>query len=147
VIEALFELLFELLGDVILQLVFELVFEFGITSVRHATTASRASSGHTPGVASESTHPLLAAVGCLLLGALSGLVSVLVVPHRILPPPRIPGLSVFLSPLGSGLVMHTYGRWRVARDKSHSRLATFAGGALFAFTIAVTRYLLLRAGG
>ena len=146
-IEVLFELLFELLSDVILQLVFEMVFELGITSVKRATKASRASRSLAHVAASESTHPALAALGCVLLGALAGWVSVLVVPHRLLPPPKIPGLSMLLSPLFSGLAMHSYGRWRFARAKSHSRLATFAGGALFAFAIAVTRYLLLRAGG
>ena len=49
--------------------------------------------------------------------------------------------------LQSGLVMQRYGQWREARDGSQSFIATFWGGALFAFGMALVRFLWVNRGG
>lgn len=145
-IEGLIELFVETIGEAVIQLLFEMIAELGITSIKHASKTSLSTSGPLTITESEPTNSILAAIGSIMLGALFGGISVVVLPHRILSPPKIHGLSMLLSPLLSGLVMHGYGRWRDSQNRGHSRLATFAGGALFAFALAATRYLLLRAG-
>ena len=39
--------------------------------------------------------------------------------------------------------MDRYGRWRESRDAEPSYTATFLGGALFAFGMALARFLLI----
>ncbi|MES2521380.1 MAG: hypothetical protein V4617_01690 [Gemmatimonadota bacterium] len=91
-------------------------------------------------------HWVLAAIGILALGAALGAVATLIVPVRIMPRPVVPGLSLVLGPVLAGGCMHAYGRWRKSRGKTASRLATFPGGALFAFGFALARFLLLTTG-
>jgi hypothetical protein len=81
----------------------------------------------------------VAGVGYVILGAAAGLLTLVVLPERILPPPRMPGLSLILAPVATGAVMHAYGRWRRARGSDPTHLATFWGGALFAFAMACPR--------
>jgi hypothetical protein len=51
-------------------------------------------------------------------------------------------LSLVLAPLATGLVMHLYGRWRRGRGHDTTYLATFWGGSLLAFAMALTRFLM-----
>jgi hypothetical protein len=143
-IAALFEILFEIAGDVLLQFLFGMLFDVGFMGVEHATRKRKERGIGT--AAGDQTSLLLALVGFVVLGALCGWVSVLAVPHRVLPPPRMPGLSMLLSPLGTGAAMHLYGRWRRRQGRDQSRLTTFVGGAVFALAFAATRYILLRQG-
>jgi len=57
--------------------------------------------------------------------------------------PHLAGVSLILAPLGTGAAMHAFGVWRRRRGAPASRLATFWGGALFAFAMAFTRWLFL----
>jgi hypothetical protein len=50
-------------------------------------------------------------------------------------------MSLVLSPIVTGLLMEAYGRWRTSRGGYPSFVATFWGGALFAFVMALVRYL------
>jgi hypothetical protein len=56
----------------------------------------------------------------------------------------VPGASLALSPLMTGVVMAFYGRWRSRRGHAISSASTFWGGALFAFGMALVRFLLVR---
>ena len=82
-------------------------------------------------------------LGVLLLGAGLGALFTLVVPARILPVSAVPGLSLVLSPLACGALMHFYGRWRRARGGDTTIVATFLGGAAFAFGMALVRWLMV----
>jgi hypothetical protein len=86
-------------------------------------------------------HPALAAVGIVLLGAVAGVLTSLMWPARIFQAGPVPGASLVLSPLITGTVMHRYGEWREDRDRMRSSVATFWGGALFAFSMALVRFL------
>jgi hypothetical protein len=55
----------------------------------------------------------------------------------------VPGVSLVLSPLSAGLVMKAFGDWRRRRGGDPSFLATFWGGALFAFSFALVRWLMV----
>jgi hypothetical protein len=129
--EVLLDLVFEIIGEVLMQILFEGVVE---ASTKAAGPAART-------MARE--HPVVAAIGLLCLGAVCGVLSIWFVPERMLPAPRLPGLSMLLSPLCTGFLMQRYGRWQVKRGKAASSLATFWGGALFAFALAATRYAMI----
>jgi hypothetical protein len=88
-------------------------------------------------------HPLLAAIALVLIGGVMGLILWLAYPARLFTSGRIPGASLVLSPMLAGLVMHYYGRWRESRGSEPSYTATFLGGALFAFGMALVRFLLI----
>ncbi|HET9495751.1 MAG TPA: hypothetical protein VFR15_16115 [Chloroflexia bacterium] len=124
-------MLVELLIQVAVQIVLELLAELGFTSVREAVGRNRRE------------HPTWAALGIALVGGAAGALTVWVIPHRVLPRPPVPGLSLILGPVAAGGMMHLLGRVQAANGRSGSRLATFWGGALFAFSFSVARLLLL----
>jgi hypothetical protein len=126
------EILFELLFELVVQVVGELLLTLGWESVGHAFRGSR------------TANPILAAVGWAMIGALCGAVSVLAAPHRLLPASRVSGVSMLLSPPISGVLMKAIGDQRRAVGKDTTLLATFWGGAMFAFAVATTRFLLMR---
>ena len=86
-------------------------------------------------------HPVVAGVGVILMGAVTGVITSLVWPTRILQPGPVRGLSLIVSPILNGIVMERYGQWREDRGGSRSYIATFWGGALFAFSMALVRFL------
>jgi len=112
--------------EILLQIVVEVLFELGFESIRESMRRRRRA------------HPVLALVGAALLGGVAGFVTSLLWPTRIIQTAPVPGVSLLLSPLLTGLVMDQYGRWR---ERHGSYLATFWGGALFAFGMALVRFL------
>ncbi len=110
------------------ELFVELLVELGLSSVKEATGR-------------ENRDPVLATLGYLLLGALLGGATLLVAPDRLLPVVARPGLSLFLAPLLAGVAMHFWGEFRRGRGHSPTNLATFWGGAAFAFAAALARFL------
>ena len=80
---------------------------------------------------------------CFAAGALVGLLSGVVLPERLLPAPRTPGLSLILGPILSGLAMYAWGSFRRERGRATTALATFEGGAAFAFGAALGRFVLV----
>jgi hypothetical protein len=129
------EFIFELIGELVLELAFQLLVEFvllaGLTPIHHALTRRRRS------------NPVLAAIGLVMLGGLIGLFVAQLLPERLLPALPLPGTSLVLSPLCAGLVMKAFGDWRKRRGGDPSVLATFPGGALFAFSFALVRWLMV----
>jgi hypothetical protein len=121
----LLELLVEAGGEVLFQLVVEL----GLDSLAHSAWRRR------------DANPWLAALGYALLGALAGLLSLWIVPRRLLPASPARGVSLVVSPLVTGLLMRAYGEFRRSRDLPTTGLATFWGGATFAFFLALVRFV------
>lgn len=127
-----FEILFSALWEIVLQIVSELVLESGYYATKESfRRRTRA-------------HPGVAAIGVFLMGALGGLLSWLILPGRIVQRGPIPGLSLIVAPIVTGLVMDRWGEWRDSRGSERSFMATFSGGALFAFAMALVRFLLLK---
>jgi hypothetical protein len=81
------------------------------------------------------------APGLFLLGAVVGGLSLFLWPTAFWKPGPIPGLSLILGPLGTGATMHVWGKSRRAGGHVTTNLATFAGGAAFAFGSALVRLL------
>ena len=131
----LLEFLVALLCEAIVDILLLVLVEMGFESMRHAVRRRRAA------------NPLLAGLGLAVGGAVIGLVSVWLVPRRLVRPwPYLAGASLVLAPLGTGAVMHAFGAWRRRRGTEPSLLASFWGGALFAFAAALTRWLWLAGG-
>jgi hypothetical protein len=86
-------------------------------------------------------HPLLAGIGLLLFGAAAGALTRLIWPTPIFRAGPLRGASLLLSPLVTGALMHRYGEWVESRARSRSSIATFWGGALFAFGMALVRFV------
>ena len=86
---------------------------------------------------------VMEACAWFVAGAGLGLLSGIVLPHRLLPPPRTAGFSLLVSPLISGIAMHAWGAGRRGRGHAVSSLATFHGGAAFAMGAALGRFVLV----
>jgi hypothetical protein len=91
-------------------------------------------------------HPVLAGVGVVLLGGLAGVLTSWMWPARIFQPGPLRGASLLFSPLFTGAVMEYYGQWREDRGGLRSYVATFWGGALFAFSMALVRFVWVGGG-
>ena len=115
--------------EAFLPIASELLFEVGLESMGEALRRRR------------HVHPVVAGIGIALWGALAGAVLSLIWPARIFQPVLLRGASLVVSPLISGAVMHEYGQWRDRQREPRSHLATFWGGALFAFSVALVRFL------
>src|SRR5688500_13735012 len=87
------------------------------------------------------TSPVVAAIGHFLMGLIVGVVSIAVLPTRLIGRGGFRGISLFLSPLGTGLAMHALGDFWRERGSEPSALFTFRGGAAFAFGMALVRFV------
>lgn len=127
--EIIFEILFEVVFELILQVVGEVLFEVGLRSVseplRHRETRS----------------PILAFIGYAVAGAAVGGLSLLVFPQSLVPSVGFRGASLIASPLLAGAAMSGLGWLRRRQGKRLLRLDRFVYGAIFAFGMALVRFL------
>ena len=126
-------ILFELLFELVIQVLGEFIFTLAWESLAHALRGTR------------KANPLLAMLGWAIIGSICGVISAVIFPQRLLPPSRLPGLSLIVAPLISGALMKAVGDRRRETGKDTTILATFWGGTIFAFTVAAARFLLIRA--
>jgi hypothetical protein len=116
-----FEILFEMVGEVLLEI-------------------PRALFGSLDEAAGNA---LFDAFAWFVVGALLGLLSGVALPERLLPRPRMPGLSLIAGPLASGLAMREWGSFRRSQGHTTGSLATFRGGGAFALGAALGRFVLV----
>ena len=117
--------------DILLEFLLSGIFDVLLELVYQGFWASRDARGR--------AHPAFGGLGLIVLGGIAGGLTTLVLPTRILGAPALPGASLVISPLLNGGLMHFYGSWRVQQRLERSLLATFWGGALFAFGFALVR--------
>ena len=122
----------EILIEVFFQVAIEAVVAFVSRCLRNIFSESKVIS------------PVLAAVGYLLLGVIFGVVSVFAIPHPIIRPSKIHGISLIVSPVITGLIMSQAGVQLRRNGKKTVRIESFAYGFTFAFGIAIVRFLWLR---
>lgn len=88
--------------------------------------------------------PAVSAIGLAFVGAAAGLLSVWLVPHRlIVTRTSLPGVSLLLAPLVTGFAMGLLGKQLRRFGQHPSDIATFRGGVVFAFSMAVIRWWLV----
>jgi hypothetical protein len=117
--------------DIAGQIVFEIVSALGWESVKHEVRRER-----------EST-PVLAAMGHFLMGVAAGILSLLIVGWRLTSQSPLPGLSLVLSPVGTGLAMQWIGKFLHDHGMVRPSLFSFRAGAIFAFGMALVRFVYL----
>lgn len=127
--EFIFEILFEVVFEVVLQIVGEVLFELGLRSVSE------------PFVRREARNPILAFIGYAIAGAGVGGLSLLVFPQTLVRSVGFRGASLIASPLLAGAAMSGLGWLRRRQGKRLLRLDKFAYGAIFAFGMALVRFL------
>jgi hypothetical protein len=86
----------------------------------------------------EQPNPWFAAIGYTVYGAIIGGLSLLVVPHNLVPEAwRV--ANILLTPLAAGLAMMAMGRWRARRGDTRLRVDRFVYVYLFALAMALAR--------
>ncbi len=130
-IEILFELLLQLILDIVGQIIFEIAAGLGWESLKNAVRRERKS------------NPALAWIGHFLLGLIAGTLSLLIISERIFARPTFPGVSLLLSPLGTGVIMELIGDLWLKRGKDRPVLFSFGAGAIFALGMALVRFVYL----
>lgn len=129
--ELLFVLL-EIFGELLLEAAGEAIIAFGFEAVsapfKKAQGASRA----------------MSLTGIIVLASLSAGLFHFFLPFPLTKPSRFPGISLILSPALCGASLYLVGKWRALNDRPTTRMATFWGGALFAFVFSLVRFLALR---
>jgi len=79
-----------------------------------------------------------------LVGVASGFISATVFPQRIIVKhTAFPGISLLLAPLATGFAMHLIGKALRRAGRPATSLTTFAGGSVFAFSMALVRWWLI----
>jgi len=133
------ELLLGLLWALV-EFIVEAVFEFLVTALADMLLRALGE------VFAESRiqNPWLARLGYGLLGLLFGVISLGFFPGRLLQPARVPGISLVISPLLVGLMMWAIGGVLRSRDKEPTQLENFGYGFVFAFGMALLRFLFVK---
>jgi hypothetical protein len=134
--EELFAILLSGVAEIVIEVLFQVAIEIIVAlverSVRNVSSASHAIS------------PILAALGYLLLGVVSGVVSVLLFPHPFVHPSKIHGISLVVSPVVTGLVMSQVGALLRRKGKKTVRIESFAYGFMFALGLVIIRLAYVR---
>lgn len=90
----------------------------------------------------RNANPFFAGVGYMFLGLIAGGLSLPILPRRFVPAGGVRGLSLLIAPLATGLFMKAYGDYRRRQGRTTTLLATFWGGAIFAFSMTAVRFLI-----
>lgn len=123
------ELLFEIVGELLIEILTEGGAQVGARRL-----------GTRPQVANAAI-----VLALLFVGGLAGYISALVLPTRLTSErPLLPGLSLVLAPMAGGVVMALLGRFLRERGRTPTPLATWWGGATFAFAYALVRFVVVR---
>jgi len=88
--------------------------------------------------------PVLATIGYIVLGIAIGGISVLAFPHPFVPPSRIHGISLLISPVITGLVMSQIGSVLRRYGKQPAQIESFGYGFAFALGMALIRFIFVR---
>ncbi|MCE1205383.1 MAG: hypothetical protein LWW79_12360 [Holophagaceae bacterium] len=124
--------LLEILLQILAEALAEFLLGFGFESVAQIFRPNRKSNVY------------MAAFGAVLLGGIIGALSAYFYPHQVASPFRFPWISLILSPLACGFALKQVGEWRKRRGGESTFLSTFLGGFVFAFSIAVARFILIK---
>ena len=132
--EILLTILVEFVTIILFEIILDILFEFGFETFGDSRKEQK------------KTNPIIVLFGYFSLGVVMGFISILFFPRMLVQPSNIPGLSLIATPLVTGLALHTWGDYRQRNGKKTTILATFKGGAIFAFGTALVRFIFFRIG-
>lgn len=127
--EPLFQVFFELFLEFIVQIVGEVFLEVAVQRLFPIAPEHKTLNG------------VLAVIMYFGLGVITGWLSILMFPHSFIRSSRLHGISLIITPLLAGLTMSGIGWLRERHGKPLIRLDTFAYGFIFAFGMALVRFL------
>jgi hypothetical protein len=125
------EFILQVLAEFVLQVVAEFLTNVGLHLRTYKTLRG-------------DSEPWLAALGYTILGAVAGLISVLVFPSLLIHLPYARLANLLVTPLLAGASMSLLGAWRRRREQQLIRLDMFACGYLFALAMALVRLALAK---
>ena len=137
--ELLFALLFELFA-LLLALLAEFAIELAGAALLDLILRGIAEVFDT----SQFQNPMLAALGYVFMGGTAGGFSLALFPHPLVHPSRIHGISLIISPAVTGLARWLVGSVLRKKGTQITRIASFSYAAVFAFGIALVRFLFAR---
>ena len=123
--------------EMFLEILAEALFEFVVEFVGALILRGLAEVFDT----SEFKSPWMTCIGYMFLGGVTGCLSLLIFPHPLFHPARIPGLSVIVSPVLAGLGMWMVGVGFQKRHQKAMQIESFGYGFAFAFGMAIVRFL------
>jgi hypothetical protein len=125
------ELLLAILGglaEFLVEVFFSLLVDLGFHSLKQITAPR------------EDRNPVFAGIGYALLGSIAGGLSLLIFPNALARSENFHGISLFISPVLTGLAMAGLG-WLLERSgKRRLRLDSFVYGFVFALPMALVRF-------
>ena len=126
-----FEVIFEILLELFAEILGQIIIEMGFESIGSLFKGEKESSNG------------FKIFGIILFASIVGIVSLFIFPYHLFKPLIFPGISLILSPLIVGYITYRIGRWKKENNKKATVLATFWGGASFAFIVALIRFIFL----
>lgn len=135
------------MGDILLDLLFivaETILEAFLEIVGEAVIALISRSIGEVFVDSRGIHPILATIGYVFLGLVSGILSVFFFPHPLVHQSRIHGISVVISPIVTGLVMSQVGSALRRQGQKAVQIESFGYGFAFALGMALVRFVFVK---
>ena len=127
--ELLLQIIFEFFLEFIVQIIGEVFLEVVVQKLSPVPWDHKA------------LNAILALIMYLGLGVIIGWLSILIFPHSFIRSSRLHGISLIITPLLAGLTMSGIGWLRERHGQPVIRLDTFAYGFIFAFGMALVRFL------
>jgi len=127
--EIIAEILLGFIVEVVIPVVGEIAFEVLLHSLGQ------------PFVSRERRIPVLTGIGYFLFGLILGGLSLLIFPRSFVRSERFHGINLLITPVMAGLVMGAIGRWRARHGDTLLRLDSFVYGFVFAFAMALVRFV------
>ena len=125
--DAIIEMILTFLWEIFANLLVQFLLELGLRSLVE------------PFRKSEARHPVVAFIGCILLGTAAGYLSLFVLPYQLFHTKHLKGYSLFFVPISCGVTMAGLRRLRERQDKPLVFIDSFTYGYTFAFFMTFVR--------
>jgi hypothetical protein len=126
-VEAILEIILSFLWEIFSNLLVQFLLELGLRSLVE------------PFRKSEDRHPVLAFIGCILLGTVAGYLSLFFLPYQLFHAKHLQGYSLFFVPLTCGISMAGLRKLRQRQEKQLVFMDSFTYGYTFAFFMTFVR--------
>ncbi len=126
--EIIIDFILGFLWEVFANLLFEFLVELGLRSIVE------------PFRKSDQRHPVIAFIGCIVLGTGAGFLSTAILPDQFFHTKHLQGYSLLFVPLFCGASMAGLRRLRERQEKQVVFIDSFVYGYTFAFFMSLVRY-------